>query len=126
LSNKKVVLDTNMLLAIPKLKVDVFAGITKKMHEAKFFVAGSVLAELEKIGNESRKRRGEVDIVMEEIGRNNTKELSAGRGNADDDLLELASRGFYVASNDRALRKKIKMLGGKNIYIRASKFIEIE
>ena len=47
-------------------------------------------------------------------------------GNADNALEKMAKQGFYVASNDAVLRKRIKGFGGKVIYLRQSRFLEIE
>ncbi len=127
LSNSRVVFDTNMLLAVPQFKVDVFSRVREKLgRQTAFFVPKSVLEELQRIAEKGKKYERNVVVVMEAIEKNEVKEIGTVAGNADSALLELSKQGFYVASNDRVLRKKIKMLGGKNIYLRKKKLIKIE
>jgi rRNA-processing protein FCF1 len=116
-----------MLLAIGQFKADVFAAVKQKLGEkTAFFVPKSVLAELAGIAEKGRKYERLAGIAMQAIERNNAEEVETTAKNADDSLIELAGQGFYIASNDSSLRKKIKSLGGKNIYLRKKKLVEME
>ncbi len=127
LSNSRVVLDTNMLLAITQFKVDVFSLIREKLgRKTGFFVTKGILEELNKISEKGEKQRREIELVKELMEKNNVKLAAADAENTDDGLLGLSEKGFYVASNDKALRKRIKSLGRKNIYLRRKKLVEIE
>ena len=126
LSSKKVAMDTNMLLAIAQFKVDVFGAVKEKLGAVRFAVPEEVMEELEKIAMQGKNRELEVRIALGEIAKNDVERLDASGGNADKSLIELSKRGFFVATNDGVLRKKIKMLGGKNIYLRQKKLIELE
>ena len=85
-----------------------------------------VLEELEKFktGNETMKK--DTGIALEEIKKHKVEKMQIEAGNADNALEEMAKQGFYVASNDAVLRKRIKGFGGKVIYLRQSRFLEIE
>ena len=127
LSNSKVVLDTNMLLAIAQFKTDVFGLVKERLgSKVEFFAPKAVFRELEKIAEQGEKKQKDVNVVRKAIEVNKVKEIEAGERNADNALLGLAEKGFLIASNDRKLRKKIKSVGGKNIYLRKKKLIEIE
>ena len=126
-SKPKIAFDTNMLLAIGQLKVDVFFEVEKKFgKEIMLAIPKQVLEELEKFktGNETMKRN--TGIALEEIERHKVEKIQVEAGNADNALEEMAKQGFYVASNDAVLRKRIKGFGGKVIYLRQSRFLEIE
>ena len=126
-SKPKIAFDTNMLLAIGQLKVDVFSGVEKKFgKEIMLAIPKQVLEELEKFktGNETMKK--DTGIALEEIERHKVEKIQVEAGNADNALEEMAKQGFYVASNDAVLRKRIKGFGGKVIYLRQSRFLEIE
>ncbi|MDP6670783.1 MAG: hypothetical protein QGI60_03125 [archaeon] len=127
LSNSRVLVDTNMLLAITQFKVDVFSLIKEKLGEkTEFFVTKGILEELTKIGKAGEKQRREIELLKELMEKNNVELTAVDVKNTDDGLLELSKKGFYVASNDKALRKRIKSLGGQNIYLRRKKLVEIE
>ena len=126
LSNSKVVFDTNMLLAITQFKTDVVGQVKELLGQnAKLFVTGNVMKELEVIASERIKQEKDIKIIKEILEKNgvNTVEVA---GNTDDGLLELAGRDFLVATNDKALRKRIKSIGRKIIYLRKKKLIELE
>ena len=128
LQNKpRIAFDTNMLLAIGQLKVDVFSEVEKKFgKETELAIPKQVLQELEsfKTGNERMKRNA--GIALEEIEAHNVEKKQVEAGDADSALAEMAKQGFFVASNDAVLRKRIKGFGGKVIYLRQSRFLEIE
>jgi rRNA-processing protein FCF1 len=116
-----------MLLAIPQFRVDVFNGVREKLGgNALFFVPESVMGELRSIWKGSGRDKRIVELVLKVMEKEGVREMKTVAGNADEALIELSKKGFFVASNDRELRKKIKMLGGKNIYLRQKKLIEIE
>ena len=128
LQNKpKIAFDTNMLLAIGQLKIDVFFEVEKKFgKEIMLAIPKQVLEELEgfKTGNEKMKK--DTEIALEEIKRHKVKKMQIETGNADNALEKMAKQGFYIASNDAVLRKRIKGFGGKVIYLRQSRFLESE
>jgi rRNA-processing protein FCF1 len=121
----KVALDTSILLSIPENKARVFEGIREKIFDAEFFVTGSVLRELDILQERKGKRQG-VEIVRKALKANNVKTLENDCENADDCLAEKASSGFIVATSDSALKKRIKGFGGRIIYLKKGKLIEIE
>ena len=119
--------DTNMLLAITQFKVGVFSQIREKLgRKTVFFVTKGILGELNKIGEKGAKQKREIELLKGLMKKNTVELVAAEAGNTDDGLLGLSEKGFYVASNDKALRKRIKSLGGKNIYLRRKKLVEIE
>ena len=126
LSNNRIVFDTNMLLALPQFKVNVFEQVQEKFGgKAEFVVTKSVLTELERLGKEEKQKRNVV-IAREAMNNAGVQVVEGNTANADDDLLKLAEEGFYVASNDKILRKRIKSIGGRIIYLRQKKLIETE
>jgi rRNA-processing protein FCF1 len=63
----KVALDTNMLMAIGELKIDVFEEIEKEIGKTKFFVPGEVIKELKDIKKKGRKKRINAEIAEKAI-----------------------------------------------------------
>ena len=126
-SKPRIAFDTNMLLSIGQLKVDVFFEVEKKFgKKIMLAIPKQVLEELEKFktGNETMKK--DTGIALEEIKKHKVEKMQIDAVNADDALEEMAKQGFYIASNDAVLRKRIKGFGGKVIYLRQSRFLEIE
>jgi len=120
-NSPKIALDTNMLLAIQQLGVDVFAEIERLFGKnAEIALPKQVLAELKELAE-----KGKGKIGLQEIERHGVKIEEIDAGNADEALLNMSKQGYLVASNDAVLRKRIKGFGGKVIYLRQRNFLEI-
>lgn len=127
LRNERVALDTNMLLAIRQLRVDVFSEVEKMFGKnVEFAVPEQVLAELKGLALEGKEMGKSVGMALDEIGRHCVEKKLIGAPDADAALAKMAKQGFIVASNDAGLRKRIKGFGGKVIYLRQSRFLELE
>lgn len=125
--NERVALDTNMLLAIRQLKVDVFSEVEKRFGKSvEFAVPEQVLAELKGLSLEGKEMGRAVGIALNEIERHCVEKKRVEAPDADAALAKMAKQGFVVASNDAALRKRIKGFGGKVMYLRQSRFLELE
>ncbi|MCD6247729.1 MAG: hypothetical protein J7J87_04865 [Candidatus Diapherotrites archaeon] len=120
----KVALDTNMLLYITSHKIDVFAEIRKNFGNVIFIVPQSVRNELERLRKVNANRAKQVNIAEQLMKKNQVKIIKLSN-DADNDLLELAKQGTIVATNDKELKKRIKDFGGRVIYLRKKKLIEV-
>jgi len=127
LQSKGIAFDTNMLLAIGQLKVDVVSEARKMFgKKAKFAVPKQVLNELEELEKVDKKMEKFVGIARREIESNGIQVLDFGNENADDTFAEMAKQGYVVATNDGALRKRIKGFAGKVIYLRQRHFLKAD
>ena len=118
----KAILDTNFLLSIVRLKVRAFEEMAN-LGIKDFYVLSGSLAELEGLSN-NRTIKMEVNVVKELIEKKEVIILSS-TGVVDDELMS-KSKEFAIATNDSALRKRIKSFGGMSMYIRNRAFIEME
>jgi rRNA-processing protein FCF1 len=116
-----------MLLAIRQLKVDVFSGARAIFGKnVEFAVSEQVLGELNRLAPEGREMGKDVAVALGEIRGHCVKTVPVDAPDADAALAIMAGQGFVVASNDAALRKRIKGFGGKVMYLRQSRFLELE
>ena len=114
-----VVFDTNFLIDLTRYRVEFSLE-----EKTELIVTTSVLNELKTIASKRTKESKYASLALKWVKENKIKILKL-KGKADEDLVSLAKKGFIVATNDRALRKKIKMLRGKTIYLRSRKKIAI-
>jgi len=120
----KVVLDTNMLMAIGELKIDIIDGLEEKLGKAEFFVPEEVTDELKKLKEKGRTKKNNAEIA-EKIIEKYCSVLKSKKKNADERIEELAGE-YIIATNDKELRKRIKKKGFKTAFIRQKKVIVIE
>ena len=127
----KIVFDTNFLIDIFRFKISL-EGIENYLEgKAEFFIPGSVKKELEKIGKKRIKESKYAKLALKLLEKNKIRELEEkyiglGKNKGTDYiLLELAKAGYIIATNDAKLRKRIKELNAKIIYLRNKKKIEM-
>jgi len=114
-------LDTSILLSIPENRARVFEGIREKLGRVDFFITSCVDRELEKVG-----KKAQIELVRKVLEANNVEMLYNSCNRADDCLAEKAGQGYLVATSDSELKKRIKGFGGRIIYLKKGKLVEIE
>jgi rRNA-processing protein FCF1 len=121
----RIVIDSSMFFSITELKIDFFEESKKLFGNVSFYQTKAVQEELKRLAEKSVKARNMVRIAEKLKKLYNTKTLNTKSKNADESLIEAAVKGFIIATNDKQLRKKIKELNGKVLFVRQKKFLEI-
>ncbi|MCX8158531.1 MAG: nucleotide-binding protein [Candidatus Diapherotrites archaeon] len=122
---RKVFLDTNILTAIGGLKIDVINEIKMMLGNVKFFIAKQTLKELQKLSKGRGKEAMKAKIARKIIESENIEIWENEEKDCDSALLK-ASNDAVIATNDKELKKKIREKGGKVIFIRSKKILEME
>jgi rRNA-processing protein FCF1 len=118
----KALLDTNFLLSIVRLKVRAFEEM-RLMKINEFYLLSGSLDELKKL-SENKKIEKEVNVIKELIKKEGVMIIKSA-GPVDDELV-VKSKEYAIATNDSALRKRIKSFAGTSIYIRNRAYIQLE
>jgi len=123
---KKIILDTNMLLVPGQFKVDIFDEIREIIEgEITFVITNSIKRELEKITKGDSKDSSAAKVALDMIEKNDVEIADVKGKNTDEEIVDLADKNIIVATNDKALQKKLKDKGTKIIYLRSKKKLEI-
>lgn len=126
-NSSKIALDTNMLLAIKQLKVDVFFELeTMFGKKTEFLIPKQVFKEIQEMKKRGKTLEKAAEIALEEIERHQVSIVEIEAKNADNALENMAKQGCFVASNDAALRKRIKGFGERVIYLRQGHFLKTD
>ena len=118
----KVLLDTNFLLTMVRYKIRGLEELQEKGFSDLYTMSG-VIGEIEALSKGNKKIKNEAAIVKQILKNNNVRILESTNPNIDADLLEKSAE-YVIATNDKALRDKIKAKGGKTVFIRSLTFIE--
>jgi rRNA-processing protein FCF1 len=122
---KKILLDSNFLIDLIRFRID-FDVIEHLFEEPiKIFTLDLVIKELEKVSSSSAKDSKHARLALKLIESKKVGILKMEKGNVDDTIVALADESTVVATNDKLLRKKLKSLGRKAIYLRAKKQLDI-
>lgn len=112
-------MDTNFLVSLIAFKIDLDEIENLLLEPYRLLTLSSVVEELKKIDNKDAK------IALKLINLKSIEILETKEKNADKAILNLVDKDTIVATNDMELRKKLKMLGNKTIYLRARKRLAI-
>jgi len=121
-NENKVALDTNILFSISQYRVDIFEEIKRLLGKTAFFVSEAVDAELDKLKDKHKKEVSIARLLME---KNLVKKVKTKAKKADNSLIELAEKGYIIATADKELKRKVKGKKGRLIYLRQKKYLEI-
>lgn len=122
---KRIILDTNFLIDIMRFKIDIeeIKGIIDGPY--RILTISPVIDELKKIAKKKTKESKNAKIVLKLIKSKRIEVLKSKGKYTDDVILNLVDKNTIVATNDKKLRKKLKRLGTKTIYLRAKKYLAI-
>ncbi len=118
-----VAFDTNMLLDMTRLKIDIFAQVKNLVGNCVFVVPIQVKQELQTLSIEKGKTGKAAKVALESLTQYHVKIVSADAETGDEALKELAQKGYLVATNDRALRQSLKNAPQRVIVVRQSKYL---
>ena len=108
---KKILLDTNFLMACKQFKVDIFTQIDKiSAFNYRLFVLDKTVEELKKIVEEQKgKNKDAAKIALKLIAIKNVRVIKTkGSKKTDDIILEMASgNDFIVATQDKDLKRRL-------------------
>lgn len=128
MKKKKVILDTNFLLIPGQFKVDIFAEIEKLMSEPFVLcIVDKALVELNKLTVTGKEKdRFAAKLALALIRQKNLKTLrSFSKKSVDDIIVKQADNNTFIATQDKALRKRLKLKQAKIIGLRQKKYLVI-
>ncbi|HIH16233.1 MAG TPA: hypothetical protein HA252_02400 [Candidatus Diapherotrites archaeon] len=117
----RVALDTNFLVWTVKQKVNACREIRRLLGRVEFVVPAQVERELGLLRRKGKTMEKLVNLAEMELKANEVKVIGVNAANADDALVGLALDGCWVATNDRALKARLKE---RIIFIRQNKLVE--
>lgn len=117
----KILIDTNFLMIPFKFNVDIFAEFNRLFYKPKLFVLDLTIKELEKIKKTQKgKHRDYAGMALQTLGKypiniiKTVKHLNRNLSlskiqSVDDKIVYFAEKDdYWVATQDRGLKKKLK------------------
>ena len=123
-SSQLVALDTNLLLDMTRLKIDIFAQIQDLVPNAQLIAPIQVKQELQTLSIERGKTGAAARVALESLQKYRVKIVPVTAGSGDEALRRLAEKGAIVATNDKALRQSLKNAPQRAIVVRQSKYLD--
>lgn len=124
---EKIILDTNFLLAVFELKIDIFAEIDRLYDSPyKLYILDRTLDEVENLINTpllSKKSRAKATLQLIQAKKIPIIETQDHRS-VDDILVD--QKGYTIATVDKELKRRLRKEGRKILTIRQKKYVILE
>jgi rRNA-processing protein FCF1 len=121
---RKLFFDTNFLIDLARFKIGLEEILDFLEEPVEFFVLSSSIEELKKIARNKGKSGNMAKLALKIIKLKKIQILEE-KESPDKAFLSIADKNTIIATNDSNLRKKLKSLGIKTIYLRAKKYLEV-
>lgn len=106
---KRIILDTNFLLAIGQFRIDIFSELERICDfPYSVYVLDKTVDELNKILITPGKKDKSAAKLALEIIKDRIEIIKTGEGYVDDILVKIADNETIIATQDRELKKRIK------------------
>ncbi|MBN2459585.1 nucleotide-binding protein [Candidatus Woesearchaeota archaeon] len=127
MQKKKVILDTNFLLIPGQFMVDIFTEIERIMDSPfELCIIDTSIGELNKIaatGKEKDKFAAKLALALAIQKNLKTLHSFMSQKSVDDIIVSKADGNTYVATQDKALRERVKERGARIIGLRQQKYL---
>ena len=105
---KKIILDTNALMAIAEFKIDIFSELERICDFTyDLYILEGTIKELKKIMEEQRQKfKRAAKLALAIVKAKGIKKI-ASSNYVDDELVELSKKGNLVLTQDIELKKRL-------------------
>ena len=105
---KKIIIDTNIWMAISEFKLDLFRELDSCCDfQYKLFVLERTIAELEKIQQEQRGKFKRAAALAVSLIKAKKINVIPGEGNVDDLLTAFSKQGYLILTQDLGLKNRL-------------------
>jgi len=123
---KTIVLDTNFMITALKFNINIFNELDRiSEFKYKLGVVAGTITELEKLINRGKLfEKRFANIALSLIKTKNIKIIDR-EGYVDEALTTLNPKDYIIATQDKELKKKLKLKGFKILIIKQKKYLAI-
>lgn len=121
-----VLLDANFLMSIEEFKIDIFSELNRLLDfKYSLVTLKPVVNELKRMAKGKGRKGRAARVSLDLLGK--IRVIDTKIQEADKAILEFAKeKNAFVCTNDRKLRKELKEIGIKVIYLRGKNHLKID
>lgn len=120
---KRILLDANFLIDLLRFRIGIeeLSSVLQEPHE--FSILSATVIELKRMTRSSGKTGSLARLALEMIRLKKIKVIKVKEKSSDNAFLNMPDKNTIIATNDIDLRRRLKRLGIKTIYLRAKKHL---
>jgi len=119
-----VLIDTSFAMSCAEFRIDYFAEIRKLLPTAELGTIDNVIKELDKLG-EGRSKKAMTARLARTLINKVPVIITNSRGHTDNLLLERANQDVIIATQDMALKRRLRAKKLPLIDIRQKKYLQL-
>ena len=119
-----IALDASILMEVHKRGVDLQEDVKEVLELVEWAIPRAVERELSLVEKKGLRQRKAVRIARKWMEKAGVKVLETRALEGDEALRELAVKGCWIATNDKALRQSLKKTTGNILFLRQGKRLE--
>jgi len=124
---EKVIIDTNILMSVYQLKIDIFEEIAKALDSNfELYIVDKQQNEVEKLINDSKLSVSQPAKFALKILKSKPIKIIKTTENLPVDDLIVEQKGYIVATVDKELKQRLKKKGIKILTIKQKKYFILE
>ncbi|MFH1972515.1 MAG: hypothetical protein ABIJ18_03505 [archaeon] len=124
---EKIIIDTNILMSVFQLKIDIFEEIFKALDtNFELYILDKQQNELEKLINDSKLSISQPAKFALKILKSKPIKIIKTTENLPVDDLIVEQKGYIVATVDKQLKQRLKKKGIKILTIKQKKYFILE
>ncbi|MFH1590203.1 MAG: PIN domain-containing protein [archaeon] len=130
---RKVIIDTNFLLIPAQFNVNVFAEIDRVVLEShNLYIIDKTIEELNKISvlgktKDAQAAKLGMALLGSYLKQKSLKMLACfPQKSVDDAIVAKSNKKIYIATQDKALKKRVKAKGATVITLKQKKYLVLE
>lgn len=125
-SKRHIVLDTNFLLIPEQFGIDIFTEIDRICHfPYQLCIIDATEGELEKLGKNKGAAGRAANVALVLLKTHSIAHLPAEGRSVDAAIMAHAKSGWVVATQDRELRRKLKLQGVQLLTLRGKSHLTV-
>lgn len=123
---RRILLDTNFLLVPYQFRIDIFSRLDELIDGPyELLVPTGAVSELKKISRGKGRHAAAARFALKLAAARGLKKVRSS-GKVDDWLVSTAAeKGFWVATNDKLLRNRLKKAGVKAVVLRSRAGLDV-
>lgn len=128
-NGRVIIFDSNALMMLFEFNINFEEQLTQLFGKYKLVVPKAVIEELKKLKEKAKgKKKNNAKASLDLIKKTKLETIDTKKhGNVDEIIVSLAEKTKYtVLTNDKELRKKLKQIPVKVVFLRSKNHLTIE
>ncbi len=121
-----IIFDTNFLFVTFQFNIDIIDELIRLFgNKYQLFIYEGTIKELSNLEKKKTKNKMYIPLIAKMLQLYNFQIIKSNKEYIDEQILDNVKSKIIIATNDKLLRLEIKKNGGKVLFLRQKKYLEL-